>query len=478
MTNQFPPLSEKITEITAINRQAGFQKAVQAIHISPKKGRLTLVMRRVYNVLLKFAGDKWKTLSADERSRFIMEMRSKSEISPGMYLSPAFTFSCRCADILKAMEVARNNAKIVHEALRDLRNCEVMWNMMRDGGDEMFISGLLSEVTIARGGAITWTYGVKMFEFLVDPKIYQRIDLELQHELRSYSALALYENTARYSQVGSTGFKPVSQWRALLSVDGEETLESYGDWLRRVVKKGMKELEFASRCDITLELEALRGSSGRIDFLKFHVSKKKARSLFKVTPLGPDQKLVQILSGAGFEKAEIETLMVEYEPSRIEGNVEYVMKRIARGDKIVDSKAYVVTAIRENYCNQRLAGSNPVHKKTKENNIEVADVLAETKQLRADFERFQSEQMKDHFFSLSDSRRHNYFNEFVADFKTDEPDTKKALADNGINVLTPQSIAERSVAGSFWGWMKMRGDSLLVGPEETDILVFAALRAN
>jgi len=455
------------------SKQFGFHKAVQAIHISPNKGNLTLVMRKVYNVLLKFSGDKWKDIPIVDRARFIEEMKSKTEVTSGMHVSPAFTFTCKGSEVLKAIGTARNHAPMLYESLKNLRACEVNWNMMRDGGEETFVGGLLSEVSIIRGGTISWTYGVRLFELLVNPKLYQRIDLALQQELRSYAALALYENSYRYIQVGSTGWRPVTQWRALLSVSGHLTYESYTDWKRFVLNPAMRELEYAPLCDINLELEEKRGDSNKIEFIKFNVAKKVKLPLFETTPLGFDQSMVNALRSFDFKKSEIDAMMAKHEPSLIDSNLQYLNKQIAKGEKIRNKKGYLIKAIHENYAQQ---SSKPKKATPEQTQFRVQDGERRADSLRDSFQTFQMEQLKTKFFAQPESKQREQFDAFLQSKQEMSAGALAVLNEKGFDVLEPKNMNERSAAGSFWVWRREQRPALLTASIETDILVFALMQ--
>jgi hypothetical protein len=445
-------------------------KAVQAIHIAPRKGHLTLVMRKLYNVLLKLAGDRWRKMKLEDRERLLQEMREKATLAEGLEVSPAFTFRCKLSEITRELGYDRRNAKIIYSSLRELRACEVQWNMMLDGGEETFISGLLSEATIARGGAISWSYGINLFEMLLDPRRYQEIDLALQKELRSYAALALYENTIRYAKVGSTGFKSIAQWRELLSADGRVALESTTVWKKRLLKPAIEELHAASQSFITLTFEEQKGERGKVLALRFKVHLKPIESMFEFTPISHDQKLVAQLRDMQLTQAQLSEVLSQHEPAYILGNLDYVKKMAKRGG-VTNLRAYVLEALSKDFRPQDVKAAEQMALVRKEQAL-----AEESKQLESDFAEFQAKRLREKFMALSPEEQRARFYAFIDSKVVTQPELLRLIEENGLEVLQARTVNERSVNGSFFTWLRTQHPPLLTTHKETDKYVFAGMR--
>ena len=444
-------------------------KAVFAIHIAPRKGRLTLVMRKTYNVLLKLAADEWRTLPELKRESLLRDMSEKKLLTQKMQVSPAFTFGTKVGVIIKALQLDRKNTKLIYAALAELRACSVEWNMMHDGGEMTFISGLISEATHDIGGWVTWSYGLNLFEMLMQPSIYQPIDLELQTEFTRYSAQALYENAIRYSKMKSTGWKEERRWRELLSPDGKPTSESYRVWKSRTLKRAMDELNAAARCPITLTLEERTGLGGCNREIRFVIAMKSHAALFSETPIPHDKSLVTQLRDYGFDAKEVTKMLAAHDPDYVAGNLAYVAAQLKRGT-VKSVKAYINKALAQDYRNPQLkaATSAAVARKTKA-------LAAESKLLDEEFHAFQAQRLRERFFALRESDQFAMLQRYTGETHlTAEVD--EFIRSNGLKVLTAEGFLGRSVAGSFFTWLRAQQPPLLSTPEETDKYVFAGLR--
>lgn len=442
-------------------------KAVFAIHIAPRIGRLTIVMRKTYNVLLKLAWEEWAKNPVEIRQRLMSEMHEKHKLTAKMSVSPAFTFSTKVGVILKALQLDRKNTKLIYAALDGLRTCKVEWNLMLDGGEMTFISGMLSEATISKGGAVTWSYGLNLFEMLLHPKVYQAIDLQLQTEFTRYASQALYENAIRYSNLNSTGWKDEEKWRQLLSSDGSPTKESYRSWKSRTLKSAMAELNVAVRCPITVKLEDKTGLDGKRQ-LRFILAEKPHGTLFPETPIPHDKKLLASLAGLGFNPAEIKELLENYDPDYVLGNLAYVEAKIAEGS-VKSSKAYLTKALKEDFrtASAKAAKQAVVAK-------EIRNAAAESAQIAEAFTKFQTDRLHQKFEALGKSAQLNYFDEFMAQGVVSNPEVLKVLESAGVEaIFDPRSVAERSAAGSFYVWLRAHQRPMLTEPDELDRHVFA-----
>lgn len=428
-------------------------------------------MRKAYNVLLKLAADEWRTVPAANREQLLIGMAEKKSLTAKMQVSPAFTFSTRVGVILKALQLDRKNTTLIYEALPELRACKVEWNMMHDGGEMTFISGLLSEVTIAPGGIITWSYGLNLFEMLMQPSVYQAIDLQLQTEFTRYSAQALYENAIRYSKMKSTGWKEEFRWRELLSSDGSPTGESYRVWKSRTLGRAIDELNAAARCPVTLTLEERTGLDSRKRELRFSIAPKRHAALFAETPIPHEKKLVEQLRAYGFESKEIAEMLASHDPDYVAGNLAYVATHLERGT-VRSLKAYIKKALAHDYRNPQLKASAKAAQTRR-----AKALSAESKQVDEEFREFQAARLRQKFSALAADEQFRRLQSYAGE-NVLAPEVDQLIRQKGLAVFQAEGYLGRSITGSFFAWLKLQQPALLSTPEETDKYVFAGLRSQ
>ena len=162
--------------LTGSLRRASVKKNVAAIHVS---GKLTLLQRKLSNVLLLNAYDDLVTKSAhkiDARTLCMM------------------------------IGYNANDMETLKQALRSLAETVAEWDMLDEKGhQEWGVSALLSYAKL-KGGVCEYAYSPALAEKLHDPKVFALINLNIQRRFTSGHALALYENCYRFVRTGSTGW--------------------------------------------------------------------------------------------------------------------------------------------------------------------------------------------------------------------------------------------------------------------------------
>lgn len=167
----------------------------------------------------------------------------------------------------------------LREALRAIRQVPVEFNLLEDGKESgpWTITGLISEATLD-GGVCTYSFGPKMAEALYQPEVYVMINLRVMQAMTSSFSLSLYENTARFRKVGSTGWIAVSTWRKLLGATAD-LYDSFRHLNTRVVQPAIKECN--AKSDLTLTMEAQRQpTKGRpVTHLRFLIEENRQQAL-------------------------------------------------------------------------------------------------------------------------------------------------------------------------------------------------------
>ncbi|MES1927443.1 replication initiation protein RepB [Salinisphaera sp. T31B1] len=87
---------------------------------------------------------------------------------------------------------------------------------------------------------IKYSYSVEIVESILDPEVFARINYSVQHQLVRKQSLALYENCARYRDLGRTRAWSLDTFRALMGVSGR--YPEFKILNRDVVKPSVKEI--------------------------------------------------------------------------------------------------------------------------------------------------------------------------------------------------------------------------------------------
>jgi plasmid replication initiation protein len=226
----------------ALPSEQRLKKSVGAIHSS---GNLTLVQRKLANVLLYSAYDKLLT----KRTHTI-------------------PVSIMCA-MLGWKE--SNNIDLLKESLLALQQTTIQFNLKEDGHEVWESMSMLSYAHI-KNGVCTWRYDEALAEKLFDPAMFAMINLQVQRNIDSAYALNLYENALRYkdTNTGSTGRWELGFFREIVGA----TNAYYDDFRRlnsKIVKASIEKINEVADIMIGVEYEK-QGRS--VVALKFFVREK------------------------------------------------------------------------------------------------------------------------------------------------------------------------------------------------------------
>ena len=118
------------------------------------------------------------------------------------------------------------NQECLKKVLRSLRSCEVEWNFLNKDNEQVWgIASLLASAEI-ENGSCTYGFSLHLRRQLYNPRIYAKLNLRLQNQLKSRYALVLWEVCFDYFDTdrsqGQTPFIPLETFRELMGVEVEE----------------------------------------------------------------------------------------------------------------------------------------------------------------------------------------------------------------------------------------------------------------
>ena len=435
-----PTDAAKGAPLPAVHRGEDIKKPVEAIAVNPRAGKLTLLTRKLFNVLLQMAQNQ------------------------GMQKE---TYRIPLGEICSTARFDSNDTGLIKEHLRKMNACQVEWNTGVKGSRRWGVTNLISEVEVIEDSAsgrchVEWTYSPKIKAQLLEPETYTRLSLQFQSSLRSSAALALYEICCRYatSPTGLTMRQPWDWWRPVLTgvPDGntERAYLEYKYFKRDVVKPSVSEVN--SVTDLVVEL--IEHKDGRrVSELQFQVAKKPQTQLPLSDTNVLNMELVARLMKLGLSQQDVEQIYSHQEESRIQAALEVVEQRVgAKGLPAVGSPAaYFKDALRNRYAAVKDKEAAVARKNAPDiaPRSSRADVHQKLRAKRA-----------------ADAR--GYFAEMGPE------DRARALADFETEVLPTLSAPSRKayqgkglesplVAGDFFDWMAR---TLWGEPTEGDLLDF------
>lgn len=367
------------------------RKAVEAIHIGSKHGRMTFLQRKIFNVLLMQAHLSGK--------------RGTSIKIPLGTVSDAVGFNSNDIETMKA-------------SMRRLTDIKVEFDIINDRGKPRWqISNLIAEASIEEG-VLEFAFPPNLEELLMNPQIFSKIDLRIQRLFRSGYALALYENCLRFIEVGQTGTYDVQTWRELLGAT-EDVYQEFKYFKRAVLLPAIAEVNAVS--NISLGLVMFK-QGRRVEKLQFKVERQKQAPLsLGASSAVMDAPLLRRITALGFTESEAKDILMKYEPEYVEGNLQIVEEKRKQGKIAKSTKGYFLQALQVDYRTDDLTDtvSSQAARKRKEALPSPAKGIAALDRVRAEYASHRRELARGVFEGLDDGAKSKLVEKFRLDISDD-----------------------------------------------------------
>lgn len=308
------------------------KKHVAAIHIN---GKLSLLHRKLSNVLLWNAYDQ---LKVQEKHRI------------------------RIRDLAYLVGFDSNDLQMLKDALRGLAEMPLEWNILHEDGEEEWgVASMLSQAVI-RGGYCSYSYSPDLREKFYNPEMYARINLGIQRDITTGYALTLYENCARFRNVGFTGWIELNDVRKLFGVDDSAYYSTFKHFNSKILKPSVEVVNKYS--DILIAVE-LRREKQRVSAVRFLIKENPQLSIWAkkpppelqqlADPTAPAEEEGPVPSGTrdrllsfGLGEGSVDRYLQAYSEDYLNGNLD-VVERDFQAGKIKDLPRYTAAALNGDY---------------------------------------------------------------------------------------------------------------------------------
>lgn len=288
------------------------RKAVDTLAIVPTRDKISVLARKIYNVMMHHA-----QVQGVEASIYQVRLR----------------------DIVTGIDFNSNNTEILKEHLRQMVTTKVEWQSPTKGeGARWAVSALISHAELShRAGEVIleWSYAPNIKQAILDPQRYARISLAFQAALKSMGALVLYEICCRYvdNPGGLTARQHWTWWRPVLTGVPEGQGSAYSEWKyfkRDVVKTAIAEINAVTE----LSIEAVEHKQGRaMTDLQFRVRRKSAAQRIPLAGITPvNLKEVGRAIKAGVSQESAEKLLNKHGENAFTAAVDQLEARLERRD--------------------------------------------------------------------------------------------------------------------------------------------------
>lgn len=301
------------------------RKAVQAIHIAPRSGKIGLQQRKMFSSLIKNA-------------------IKQESVEPGRS-----SFTITISALSQDSGLNSNNTQYVKDTVNSLISTVVNWDYLSaDSSTVWRASGLLAGAELKQA-TLKYSFSEQIRGELLNPEVFALIDMRIAREFRRSHSLALWENTVRYEGVGLTAKIPLSKFRDLIlgQDKGAQTYQEYKLFKSKVLLPCIREVNELS--DHMLEL--IEHKAGRkVEAVQFRVTRKQSVTL-DLDGNGRDDGLIEEMTKLGVPRSEAKRLLSQYGDQRVRSAISYTNGRVnKRGAPPVDNiPAYFRKALLNEY---------------------------------------------------------------------------------------------------------------------------------
>ena len=421
--------SPRSSEVAPRADDQSVAKANEAIAIRPKRGKLTLLSRRIYNV-------------------FLYHAQQQGVEKP--------SYSILLSELIDDARFTSNNTELLKSHIRDMQATTIEWHTSGGQARQWTSTQLLGPVIIdepGRGHActITWTYPEPIRDRLVKPAQYTRVLLEISSQMRSYAASVLYELGARYltSPGRLTMREDVIWWASVLTGRSDITTVDYRILHRDTIKKALAELD--TLCE-DFRLEIVEHKRGRkVEELQFRVLPKPQASLAGLRESAKnvfDLGLVERVITIGLKRGDAQDLYAVTDEGALRAAVEHVEQRMKNTTlpPLNSPAAYLRDALKKQYAGGGEGGKPPA-----EVAVPRPGIDERLQRLREEWQHHQSSQAKSLFEEMTDAEKAGHIARFEEHRLSElASPIAKAWRRDGVKSRIASSSFFRWLAGSMW----------------------------
>jgi hypothetical protein len=263
--------------------QLKIKKPVQTLALIPKKGKLSVVARKLYNVILH------STIAQ------IAEFELQAKEVPAEHL-----FECRLVDLVQPIQLGQSDLRAkAKEYFQQMSEIRLDWEAPDTNGPGKWTNlGLLAEAQLDRVNPddpksdviARWAFPPTIFKELRHPEMYAQLSIYQIAKLSTYEAVALYEICARYrtNAAGVTSPQPPLWWVKALSNKVPDIDPSTGEPKWREWRKFKDEKVKKAVAEINEETDLIIDLIEKKEGVQFAVKRKASEYLPVPNRLNPE----------------------------------------------------------------------------------------------------------------------------------------------------------------------------------------------
>lgn len=424
-----------------------FRKTNEAIGLRVSEGRLSLLSRKIFNVMVYHA----------------QRIRTKGENAPIDTEVAKNYYWIPMAELARDAAYDSRDTELFKEQVQELQNIRIFSEDAIQWTSERLVSSvkLVNPRGLKKQGGMLWfgfAFPPEVESMVMAPGSYTKLSVYYQALLRSGASLALYEICRRYATNPSkvTNRADWEWWYGSLTGNPVgESIPEYKYFKRDVLKNAISEINMVT--DINVELiEHKQGR--RIQELQFRVEHSQQESLALSAPPIIDGALVERMMALGLSQEDACNLLAKTEDGKLRATLDLTEARMKnpKATTLTSPAGYFKLALRDGYASNVDVAKKNVQKIESKPNVEAS--------IEAIKERYFVERAKD---ALA------MYNELNADEQDDWLQRfKQSDGAKGINLARGLSTTTARTAFSLWFASQQWPD-----PTDSDLLRFAAVQS-
>lgn len=429
------------------NELKEFRKTNEAIGLRVSEGRLSLLSRKIFNVMVYHA----------------QRMRTKGENAPIDTEVAKNYYWIPMAELARDAAYDSRDTELFKEQVQELQNIRIFSEDAIQWTSERLVSSvkLVNPRGLKKQGGMLWfgfAFPPEVESMVMAPGSYTKLSVYYQALLRSGASLALYEICRRYATNPSkvTNRADCEWWYGALTGNPVgETIPEYKYFKRDVLKYAITEINAVT--DINVELiEHKQGR--RVAALQFRVTPASQEALALSAPPIIDTDLIQRMMALGLSQEEACNLLATTEDSKLKATLDLteVRMRNKKAAELTSPAGYFKQALRQGY-----ASNTEVAKKTIEKIGVQPSVDASIEAIKERYFAERAKQALALYRELDGTEQEQWLDQF-----------RHSDSAKGLNLARGISTPSVRTAFSLWFAQQQWPE-----PTDSDLLRFAAMSA-
>lgn len=423
-----------------------FRKTNEAIGLRVSEGRLSLLSRKTFNLMVYHA----------------QKLGLPGQNAPIDTPTAQKYFWIPLTDLARDAAYDSKDTELLKKSVQELQDIRIYMEDEKQWTSERLVSSvkIVNSAGLKRRGGRIWfgfAFPPEVANLVMNPGAYTKLSIYYQTMLRSGASLALYEICRRFATNPSrlTSRECWEWWYGALSGNPvTEGLPQYKYFKRDVLKTSIAEINAVT----DIEVELIEHKQGRkVVDLQFRVNLNEQPALDLPAPPLIDAVMIERLMQLGIAQDEATTIFVSHDDATLRATLDLVEERMRskKAPPLDSPAAYFKSALRNRYASPREVARQTLAAPK----AEPAIVSERGPTLR---ERFAARRARDataYFNEIDAAERDDLLLEF-------EPAAPKVIATS----LRRSGLQSKVAQTAFFSWL---ADRLWGEPTDKDLLSFA-----